>query len=42
MAKEDKQVKERFLDYWDKEVKRLDQRIDEGFAAETSVVFPSP
>jgi predicted Rossmann-fold nucleotide-binding protein len=30
-------VKEKFLEYWDKEIKRLDQKIDEGFISENKV-----
>jgi len=32
-------VKEKFLEYWDKEIKRLDQKIDEGFIIENKVVY---
>lgn len=39
VAKEEKQVKEKFLEFWDKEIKRLDQKIDEGFAVENTVGY---
>lgn len=37
LAKEDKQTKEKFLEYWDKELKRVEQKADEGFMTETMV-----